>query len=143
MNFADAQLRFMRILHAVLPISILFYAAFGEKLGPAEPKDLKILPPLFAAPAVVNVLIALFFRARMVQPAEEALRLRADDALALGRWRAGNIVVLVMCESVALFGFVLRMLGGTLLISAPFYVVAILLMLLWTPRLEISRAGQS
>jgi len=48
-----------------------------------------------------------------------------------------------MCESVALFGFVLRMLGGTLLISAPFYVVAILLMLLWTPRLEISRAGQS
>jgi hypothetical protein len=142
MNFADSQLRFLRILHGALLISILFYGAFGEKLGPAEPKDLKFLPPLFAAPAIVNALIALFFRARMVRPAEDALRLRADDAQALGRWRVGNIVVLVMCESVALFGFVLRMLGGTLLISAPFYMVAILLMLLWTPRLEISR-GQS
>jgi len=88
MNLADAQLRFMRILHAVLLISILFYAAFGEKLGPAEPKDLKILPPLFAAPAIVNVLIALFFRARIVRrPAEEALRLRADDAR---HWGAGG-----------------------------------------------------
>jgi len=43
--------------------------------------------------------------------------------------------------AVVLFGLVLRMLGGTFLGSAPFYAVAILLMLLWVPRLDVS--GQS
>ena len=131
----------MRIIHAVLLVSVLLYAAIGEKVGPAEPRDLKILPQLFALPAILNVGIALFARSRVVRAAEEALRLPPDDAPALARWRAGNILALALCESVALLGFVLRVLGGTLLISAPFYGAAFLLMLLWAPRLEVSAVG--
>ncbi len=141
MSPSDSALRPMRIIHGVLLVSVLLYAALGEKIGPADAKDLKILPQLFALPAVVNVLIAFFAQYRVVRPAGDALRLRPDDAESLGRWRAGNLISLVLCESVALFGFVLRLLGGTVLVSAPFYSVAILLMLVWRPRLEVSRAG--
>jgi hypothetical protein len=66
------------------------------------------------------------------------LRRQPQDPLALGRWRAGNLASLALCEAVALYGFVLRMLGGTFLGVTPYYAVAILLMLAWTPRLHES-----
>jgi F0F1-type ATP synthase membrane subunit c/vacuolar-type H+-ATPase subunit K len=39
-----------------------------------------------------------------------------------------------MCETLALFGFVLRFMGFTLSEVAPFYVVGFALMLLFGPR---------
>src|SRR5712692_7229460 len=141
MSPSDSALRPTRIIHGILLVSVLLYATLGEKIGPAEAKDLKILPQLFALLAALNVVIALLAHYRMVRPAGDALRLRPDDAESLGRWRAGNLISLVLCESVALFGFVLRLLGGTFLVSAPFYSVAILLLLVWTLRLDDSRAG--
>ena len=77
----------------------------------------------------------------MVKMAEEALRLRPHDTQALNRWRGGTLASLCLCDSIALSGFALPLLGETLHWVLPFYGAAILLMLLWTPRLEVSGPG--
>ncbi len=141
MNVIQSTVRQMRILHGVLLVSMVLYAALGEKLGPAERRELKIIPLALAVQALLCLGIALFFQARMVRAAAEALCLRPEETQPLQRWRTGNIISFLLCEAAALFGLVLRMLGGTFLGSAPFYAVAILLMLLWVPRLDVS--GQS
>ncbi len=119
-------------------ISIVFYRVLGEKVGPKEPRDVHFFLQGPAIAAFFCVGGAFFFH-RMVGAAEEALRLRPEDSAALARWRTENIVCFVLCEAVALWGFLLRMLGGTFLRAAPFYAVAILLMLVWTPRLDVSQ----
>jgi hypothetical protein len=78
--------------------------------------------------------IALLFRIKMLQPAIENLQEKADDQIALARWRAGNILSFVLAESIVLFGFALRFLGGTITQSLPFYIVGVALMLVWWPR---------
>jgi hypothetical protein len=72
----------------------------------------------------------------MVQPAIESLRLAAEDVRALNRGRVGTLISFVLVECVALCGFVLRVLGAPRPQALPFYLLAILFMLAWTPRLS-------
>jgi len=138
MNPIESSVRQMRMVQMALLVAIVLYGVVGERIIRAEapePHFLRVLvfPAFFCAGG------AFFFRRRMVQAAEEVLRLRSDDSAALARWRVGNITCLTLCEAVALWGFALRMLGGTFLHAVPFYAVAILLILAWTPRLDVSQ----
>ncbi|HVO62835.1 MAG TPA: hypothetical protein VMT53_18010 [Terriglobales bacterium] len=74
------------------------------------------------------------FRRMMVDKAAAALGSQPQDSSALARWRGGTIVTLVLCESVALFGFVLRMLGFSLSQAGTFYLAALVLMVFFLPR---------
>jgi hypothetical protein len=47
------------------------------------------------------------------------------------------ILSLVFCESVILFGLALRVLGAGWNVAGVFYAVGIVLMLLWTPKLDL------
>ncbi len=42
-----------------------------------------------------------------------------------------------MCNAVPLFGLLLKFLGASWNVAGPFFAVGILLMLVWTPRLEL------
>ncbi len=130
----DASLRLLRIIQMALLVSVAFYLAIAEKVGPHEARDvtqIQILLALFAGSLVVTI---LFFRQRVLGPAEDVLRTQSEDAVALRRWRMANLVTLVCSEAVVLYGMVLRFLGGTLLQAAPFYAAGVLLMLLLGPR---------
>ncbi len=48
MNPSESSLRLMRLVHGALLVSMFFYAVLGEKLGPAEARELKIFPQAFA-----------------------------------------------------------------------------------------------
>jgi hypothetical protein len=89
------------------------------------------------------IFIALVVRSRMVTPAQEKLRVQTDDGGALKRWRIGSLISLVLVESVALYGFALRVMGGTRSHTWPFYLAAILIMLMWTPRLDLVSPGSA
>lgn len=130
----DASLRLLRIIQMALLVSVAFYIAVAEKVGPQEARDvrqLQILLALFAGSVVVTL---LFFRWRALRPAEEVLRMQPEDAVALRRWRKANLVTLVCAEAVVLYGMALRFMGGTLSQAAPFYAAGVLLMLVFTPR---------
>ena len=76
----------------------------------------------------------LFVRKGMIAGAEGTLRSQPEDTLALGRWRAGNIVTFALVEAIALYGLVLRMLGARLQDSVPFYAAAAVLLVVLGPR---------
>ena len=90
--------------------------------------------------ALSDLGFALFFRARKVDASVEVLRAHPHDAAALNQWRIGMILSFCFAETIALFGFVLKILGAGWKIAGAFLAFAILLMLLWTPRLEVRDA---
>jgi hypothetical protein len=127
--------RFLRTVNLVLLASMILDVWAAEKLFPHEPRTLnRIMATEFAVMGAAMLGIAFFARKKMVGPALDALQFKPDDVSSLTRWRAGNILSYILMESVVLFGFALRFLGGTLAQSVPFYAVGLGLMLLWWPR---------
>lgn len=130
----ENSIRSMRIIYGVLLSAILLCIRAAEKLSHREPLDIRVIWLALLANGLMVVGIALFFRFKMLQPAAETLRAKPDDQAALARWINGNILSSVLAETIALFGFALRFIGGTHSQALPFYVVAIALMLVWWPR---------
>jgi F0F1-type ATP synthase membrane subunit c/vacuolar-type H+-ATPase subunit K len=139
MSTAQEAVKVVRILHGAFLISIPIYAAVGEFFGQTGAGPGKIIRGALIALSLMNVGIAQLFAREMVTAAEEALARNASDDSALGRWRQGHLITFVLCESVALFGFVFRMLGGDSLQAAPLYVLSFALLLIWVPRPEFAR----
>lgn len=132
----EASVKLLRTIHSVLLFSVPLYALVGEGLARRTYRPSPALALTFSVVAAVALLLALLARARTVQPARETLRRRPGETAALASWRAGSLVALVACESVALCGFALRLVGHPLAQALPFYLVSVVLMLVWTPRLD-------
>jgi hypothetical protein len=129
----DGSLRLLRIMQRAFLAMIVVYAVVGERLG-REPKDLRQIQLVLIVLAAAEVAAILLFRRLLVQRSEEALRLRPEDVGALFLWRLWNIGSFAIALSVALYGFVFRFMGGTLLQALPFYAAAAGLMVAFTPR---------
>jgi F0F1-type ATP synthase membrane subunit c/vacuolar-type H+-ATPase subunit K len=133
---AATALRIARILHIAFLVAIATFVIVGEAAGPPEPRDLGPIYTILAALAVAMLIPAAIVRQKLVRSAEEHLRLRPEEMQLVGRWLAGNIVSFALCEAVAIYGLVLRLLGGTLPIAAPFYAAAAIFLFFFTPRLD-------
>jgi F0F1-type ATP synthase membrane subunit c/vacuolar-type H+-ATPase subunit K len=125
----EASLRMLNIVKMAMLASIALYAIMAERMSPpmnhvADRFFFAIAGMAFFATATCFVL-----RRVLVSPPEETLQREPENPAALQRWRAGHIVLMTISESVALFGFVLRFQGATLIRVAPFYVVGALLLL--------------
>jgi hypothetical protein len=125
----------LNFVRAALLLAIAAYVFLGETIAsrtamPGNPMMFQI----FALVAVVTVAVMFVARRKTIAPATATLRERPEDASALARWRSGYVITYVLCEAVALYGFLLRMLGFSLTQVAPFYLAAILLMLFYGPR---------
>jgi hypothetical protein len=133
-----ASLRQMRIVHAVLLLSVLLSAYTSEQLaGNGSGFSTQFLEAIGVV-CIFDVLIAYYFRRSRVFSALERLRRDPNDASALKQWRGMTIIVLVLIESVALYGLVLRVLGASRRIAWPFFLLAVILMLMWRPQLDLS-----
>jgi hypothetical protein len=88
------------------------------------------------------ILGAFSLRSRLVDRSKERLGSDPADARAARGWEVGQIVTLAMAEGVAFWGLVVRMVfGGTLWQASLFYLSALALILLWAPRLPITKTG--
>jgi hypothetical protein len=130
----DNPLKKLRLVQALLLLTIPFCVYGGEALGPAKPKDIKAIGLFLAVLAALNIWSVLSRARRAVAKASDILRSRGDDALATRRWYGANVVSLTSSEAPALYGLILRIFGGTLLETVPFYVCALVLLLISTPR---------
>ena len=139
MNAAQKSLQGARIIHIALLVASIAYLVVARYVT-ANPKG--ELPIAVAGgiglAAFSMLLVAAFLRSKLVKPGAEALRNNADDTGAATKWRAGTIVSLVFAESVVLFGMVLKMVGFSWNVSGIFYVVGILFLLAWWPKLELT-----
>ena len=140
MNPTKLALRNVRILHAGFLLTMFLYIAVLRLIKTAE----QTVPPrivlAFALVAFSDVGIAMFIRSGKVRASEEKLRAQPNDAGALNQWRVGMIISFVLAETIGLLGFVLKILGVEWKIAGAFFAFAILLMLLWMPRLDVAEA---
>jgi hypothetical protein len=124
------------MVRIALLVSIALYVFLGERVGQsmaaAPNRNLYFVLTLVAI-TTVGMIFAL--RRLLVLRSEATLAAQPNDPAALNRWRSGYIITYALCEAVALFGLVLRILGFTLLQVAPFYLVGFVLMLFFRPRL--------
>lgn len=129
----ETRLRTLRVIHLVLVATIPMYAVAGEMLT-REAMDVSLMHKGLLVVLMSELGVLTLIRTRWIAPAVEALRLKPDDAEALQRWHGGNVTCFVLCEAIALLGFALRFLGGTLMQAAPFYAVGFVLLLFLVPR---------
>lgn len=137
----DASLKQLRILQFAMLGAVVLYVVIGEvvphTVHPINPVVFQALALLAA-----SMVVALFVLRRLtVRRAEPALSGPSIDSTALMRWRTGVILTLALSEAVALYGFVLRILGFSLSEVAPFYVAGFTLMLFLGPRKPSNELG--
>jgi F0F1-type ATP synthase membrane subunit c/vacuolar-type H+-ATPase subunit K len=137
----SASLRSMRIIHVILLAAIVGYAYMAEiMLRPTEVAP-AIFVEGFSIMAVAEVVITFAVRRKLLRSALEGLQRDAGDAKALGQWRKANLFSMVMAVSVSLYGLALRFIGSSRQVAAPFFVAAVILMLLWRPYLDEGISG--
>jgi ABC-type spermidine/putrescine transport system permease subunit II len=131
----ESATRTIRIMRIVLLCSIVIYVLLGE--GMMHERDR--LPNamffyVFAAMAVGMVLVSFATRRLMIAKTEAKLADDGANEYLMHRWRGAYIVSYVFSETVAILGFVLRVLGFSLSQVAPFYVAGFFLLLFFRPR---------
>jgi hypothetical protein len=144
MTQSEIAVKTLRTVQAAFIVSIVLYAFLAERLiqRSANWPERRLVTG-FTILAIAMICIALVVRSRMVNPAKERLELDGADSGALNRWRVGTLFSLVLVESVALYGFVLRVMGGTRSQTWPFYLAAIFIMVIWTPNLDLDSSGSA
>jgi hypothetical protein len=131
--------KILQIVRIVMLVSIVCYAFLGERLGQSVAPDRNLY---FAITMVAITTVGIIFAVRrlFILRAEATLASEPENAEALTRWRTGHLAIYALCESVALFGLVLRILGFNLSEVTPFYLAGFALILLFGPR---SRSDQN
>lgn len=126
-------LRVLRVLYAALFASILLYGFVQELvMADREPKDLGVLKLALLVAAGSTAAVVFFLRFSRIPALLSAPTLELGPRLA--QLRIYYIVCFVLAETIALFGFVLRILGGSRVDSLPFYFIAVVFFLLSYPR---------
>jgi len=141
-NFSmDASLKQLRILQIAMLAAIVLYVVIGEVVPHSVHPMNPVLFHALALLAASTVFVLFFLRRMTVRRAEPALAGPSIDNAVLSRWRAGVILTLALSEAIALYGFVLRMIGFSLSEVAPFYVAGFTLMLFLGPRKPSNELG--
>ncbi len=114
-------------------VSIGIYVVVGEVASRQLTTDVKALYAIsFASISLVGAILVV--RKTLVLQSEAELRQKPGDPVTIARWRTGYIVTYALCEALALFGLVLRILGFTLAQVWPYYAGGFVLLLLFWPR---------
>ncbi len=114
---------------------MFMYVLRAQRISPHQPRTFNsTIGSAFLVLSILIVSATVFIRSKMVGAALDTLRSMPDDPNSLTKWRRGVILIDVLLETVVLYGFALRFLGGTLQQSLPFYSAGIGLMILWWPQ---------
>lgn len=131
------MVRALKTLRAVqwsMLASILLYSILGEVIIHGTRAVNPTISYLFTTAGVAIVGVIFVVRRTLVLRAAESLAARPDDGLSLGHWRTGYIATYALCESLALFGLILRFMGASLQQSWPFYFGGFVLLFFFRPR---------
>jgi hypothetical protein len=143
MEQGAAALRQMRITQRLFLFTVFLIAYQAEQMAGIGTGYSSVFLGVIASVAVFDAFLAFYFRRKRLFPALEKLHLYANDTGALKEWRFSIILSLALTESIALYGFVLRILGASRRVSWPFFLASWILMLVWRPRLDLRGAASN
>lgn len=143
MNQLTMTVRIVRLVYVVFFASVLMYFGIGQYLGAgAKPvADLTRIRNIFWLAGAGSAIVAVAFRFRLMPALPEMPPSEQELAPLLQRFRTCYLASFALAESVAIFGLVLRLLGGSFHETLPFFAVAVLLFGLFFPRLPDSYLG--
>ena len=127
-------LKMLRAVQWAMLGSIVLYAAVGEFVRPASRMLDPALSYLFTTLGVAIIGVIFVVRRTLVFRASETLASHPDDALSLNQWKVGYIATYSLCEALALFGLIERILGSTVQQGVPYYIGGFVLMLFFRPQ---------
>src|SRR5215467_143966 len=134
---ASETVRNVRLIHfAFLAVPAVLFFAIATLPIRTKPQ-ITFLPVVLAVLALSEVGIATGFRAKLLRPAVARLEQAPGDARALMQWQRGQLLSTAFATTVVLYGVVVRVMGFSWNIAAWFFVAGFLLLLWWTPRLEL------
>jgi hypothetical protein len=128
----------LRVLQLAMLGSILLYAVVGELAGPGARAVNPSLIYIFTTIGVAIVGIIFVVRRTLVLRSAENLAANPDDSLTLNHWKTGYVATYALCETLAVFGIVLRFMGFTLQQSLPFYAGGLVLLLFFGPQKPVT-----
>jgi hypothetical protein len=133
-------LRTVRLVQIAMLISVGILAVVGQVVhAPFAANPTVLYAASVASISVVGVLLVV--RRTLVLQSEAQLREKPGDAVALSRWRMGYIVIYALCETLAAFGLVLRLVGFSIDHVWPYYAGGFVLLLLIWPRMPRPERG--
>ncbi len=136
--FMGPAFRLVRLVQIAMLMSIVLYVAVGEFIVRTPAAHMGAakngLFYAFSLASISTLGAALVVRRTLVLPAENLLREKPENPGIVSRWRTGYILLYVLCEALAVFGLVLRIAGFALGHVWGFYLGALLLLLLFSPR---------
>jgi len=126
--------RTLRAVQWAMLGSILLYAVIGEIIGPGTRAVDPSLNYILTTVGVAIVGVIFVVRRTLVFRSAEGLASSPDDSVSLSHWKSGYFATYVLCEALALFGFILRLLGNSFQQSLPFYIGGFALLFFFGPR---------
>jgi low temperature requirement protein LtrA len=137
----ESSLKLLRIVHLALLASIVFYAVLAELAHPAPGATTKTFLYVITGVALFAIEGIFFYRRRKLKPSEKVLSVTPDDVAALKTWRTAYIIIYALCQSVALYGVVLRSVKFSFPQVAAFYIAGFVLLLYFSPRRPTNAIG--
>jgi hypothetical protein len=131
-------LRMLRIVQWTMLGSILLYVVIGEVLGTGGRAVDPSLSYVFSTASVAIVGIIFVVRRTLVLRSAESLAAHPDDAATLNHWKNGYLATYVLCEALAVFGLIQRIMGFNLQQSLPYYLGGFVLLFFFGPREPVS-----
>ena len=130
----ESAIKVIRTVQIALLTSIVLYVVVGERVGTIPKLNDPVVFYVLSLATVTIVGVILVVRRTLVLQSAVALAARPNDLATLNRWRAGHIMTYALSEAIAVFGFILRIMGFSLSQVAYFYVSAFILLLFFGPR---------
>lgn len=127
-------LSMLRAVQWAMLASIVLYVAVGQLAPPMVRALDPAMSYLFATLGVAIVGIIFVVRRTLVFRAGSSLATQPDDSLSLNQWKTGYIATYALCEALALFGLILKFLGGGLQAAVPYYLSGFILLFFFRPQ---------
>jgi F0F1-type ATP synthase membrane subunit c/vacuolar-type H+-ATPase subunit K len=128
------SLKTLRAVQWSMLASILLCGYAGELAGGSVHAVDPTVSYIFTTLGVALVGVIFVVRRTLVLRAAESLAIHPEDNLSLNQWRTGYFATYALCEALALFGLVLRFLGGGFQQSVPYYVGGFILLFFFRPK---------
>jgi F0F1-type ATP synthase membrane subunit c/vacuolar-type H+-ATPase subunit K len=139
MNDGNQKLKNLRLIHLAMIAAIPILAGIAEIGRAPGSSNWTKWHFVAAALAIWVAWVGLAFRSRYIRRSQEALANDASNAKAIRQWEGANLIALAMGECVGMWGLVVRIvLDGALWQASLFYTAGFLLLLLWTPRWQMT-----
>ena len=133
-------LRTLRAVQWSMLGSILLYAVVGEVLGSRGRAVDPSLSYVFSTASVAIVGVIFVVRRTLVLRSAGSLASQPDDAVTLRHWKSGYVVTYALCEALALFGLIQRLMGFNLEQSLPYYLGGFVLLFFFGPKEPVAKA---